>query len=356
MSVVTIVGAGMMGTALCWPLADNGHEIRLVGTHLDEEYIQSIRQTRFHPKMQREVPANVIPYSYTEIPQAVAGADVLVCGVSSFGVDWYIEKVSPYFRPDLPVLSITKGLIGLENGDLLIVPDYIRRNLPAEIREKISINAVGGPVISHELAARRHTGTVYCGRDAQVLEMLRKTFATDYYQVRTSTDMIGVEVCAAMKNAYAMGVSMPAGTFEKEGSDGLARMFNPQAALFGESMLEMWRLVRLLGGQEYDLVVLAGSGDLYVTVFAGRTSRLGRLLGQGISFAEAKEILAGETLESVEIISRVVEALPKLEARGLVSAQDFPLLKRMYDIIHHGASADLPWESFFPSNLGLRLQ
>ncbi|MBE0698892.1 MAG: glycerol-3-phosphate dehydrogenase, partial [Anaerolineaceae bacterium] len=62
MAVVTIVGAGMMGTAMCWPLADNGHTVRLVGTPLDEEIIRSIRETRVHPRLERAVPAGVEAY------------------------------------------------------------------------------------------------------------------------------------------------------------------------------------------------------------------------------------------------------------------------------------------------------
>ncbi len=76
MSIVTIIGAGMMGTAMCWPLADNGHQVRLVGTPLDEEIIRSIRETRIHPKLEREVPAGVQACFVDELPQACAGRGV----------------------------------------------------------------------------------------------------------------------------------------------------------------------------------------------------------------------------------------------------------------------------------------
>ncbi len=350
MSIVTIVGAGMMGTALCWPLSDNGHEVRLVGTHLDEEFIREIRSSRVHPKMKRIVPDRVIPYSHTEIPAAVAGADVIVSGVSSFGVEWFAEKVGPYMTPQVPVLSVTKGLKDTPEGDLWVIPEYLNRLLPADKQGKISLNAVGGPVISHELAGRRHTGTVYCGKDLKTLERLQAIFATHYYHVAISSDVIGVEVCAALKNGYAVSVNLPLGAYERDGADGLAHMFNPQAALFAQSMLEMRRLIGLLGGMENDLIVLAGAGDLYVTVFGGRTARLGRLLGKGIRYSEARKILAGETLESVEIIATVCRVLPLLEARGLAKAADFPLICRLNAIIQEEADPELPWELFFQNN------
>jgi glycerol-3-phosphate dehydrogenase (NAD(P)+) len=176
---------------------------------------------------------------------------------------------------------------------------------------------------------------------------LKNVFATEYYHVWTSRDVVGVEVCAALKNAYAMGVGLAVGMMEAAGPDGRANMYNPQAALFAQGCLEIQRMVKLLGGQNDNLYYLPAPGDLYVTVFGGRTVRLGKLLGKGLSFAEARKIMAGETLESVEIITRVGRALPKLEARGLVDPGDFPLIRHLDQIINHGAKVDIPWETFY---------
>jgi 3-hydroxyacyl-CoA dehydrogenase len=73
MAVITMVGAGVMGTALTFPAADNGHEIRLVGTHLDDDIIQSIKESRFHPKLRRHIPDNITPFYHGEIAQAMRG-------------------------------------------------------------------------------------------------------------------------------------------------------------------------------------------------------------------------------------------------------------------------------------------
>ena len=102
-----------------------------------------------------------------------------------------------------------------------------------------------------------------------------------------------------------------------------------------------------MGGQHQVLVELAGSGDLYVTVFGGRNARLGKMLGQNYSYAAARENLAGETLEGVEIAIRVCRALPKLEGRGLVKQTEFPLLTHLYQVISHDPHPDIPWGSFF---------
>src|SRR5512138_2552652 len=122
MAVVTIVGAGMMGSALCWPLVDNGQRVRLVGTPLDEEIIASVRASGFHPTLKRIVPPSVESYFATELPQAVQGAELVIGGISSFGVDWFAQAALPYVRPDIPVLTVTKGLEDLPDGSLLPLP------------------------------------------------------------------------------------------------------------------------------------------------------------------------------------------------------------------------------------------
>lgn len=348
MAIVTIVGAGMMGTAMCWPLADNGHTVRLVGTPLDDEIIQSIREDRVHPKLERKIPPGVEPFSILGLDEALDGADLVIGGISSFGVDWFASAVGPYFRPGVPVLSVTKGLEDQPDGTLLTLPAALNGKLPEVMHGTIGFNAIGGPCIAHELAARRHTAVVFTGTDAAVLQHLRKMLATPYYHIWTSTDVTGVETCAAMKNAYALGVGLAVGIMEAAGPDGLANNYNPQAALFGQSCYEMRRLVRLMGGDEGHVTWLPGPGDLYVTVFGGRTVRLGKMLGKGMPFKEAKQILAGVTLESVEIVTRVVRALPKLAARGLVDLADFPLLLHLDEILNQDRPLAIPWEQFFP--------
>jgi glycerol-3-phosphate dehydrogenase (NAD(P)+) len=346
MSIVVIIGAGMMGTAMSWPLADNHHEVRLVGTPLDGEIITQLQADRYHPTLERTVPAGVKPYQIDRLAEALHGADWVISGVSSFGVDWFASALGPYLRADLPVLAVTKGLVDLPDGDLLVLPDATRRELPAHLQENARLNAIGGPCIAHELAARRQTGVVFAGDVRDTLHWLKNQLATDYYHISTSTDVVGVEVCAAMKNAYALGVGLAVGMMEAAGQDGLARMYNPQAALFGQRILEMRRLLAVMGGKAENVHWLPGPGDLYVTVFGGRTVRLGKMLGKGVSFVEARRRMAGVTLESVEITTRVARALPKLARRGLLKLADYPLLLHLDEIINQGKPVAIPWESF----------
>lgn len=346
MASVVIVGAGRMGTAMAWPLRDNGHQVRLVGTPLDDSIIHEIRTTRVHPHHARKIPDGVEPFSHTELHRALYQADVVISGVSSFGVRWFADAIGPLLPTSVPVLAVTKGLEDLPNGDLRTLLDATDTRLPPAIRHRISLNAVAGPCIAQELAARRHSCVVFCGRDRRVLAGLRGLLGTSYYHISLSTDVIGVEVCAALKNAYALAVGIALGVMDRAGPDGLAHMYNPQAAVVGQACREMRLLVSAFGGRPEQAAWLPGAGDLFVTILGGRTVRLGRRLGEGRSIADALQEMRGETLESVQIITVMARALPKLTARGVVPAGGFPLMERLGDIVVNGAPPDFPWGRF----------
>ena len=95
MAVITIVGSGMMGSALAFPARENGHEVRLVGTHLDRGIIDACRKTGRHPKFDRDFPDGIEYFQIEELGTALDGCDLVIGGVSSFGVDWFGENVLP---------------------------------------------------------------------------------------------------------------------------------------------------------------------------------------------------------------------------------------------------------------------
>ncbi len=349
MAHVAIVGAGMMGTATAWPLADNGHAVRLVGTHLDAEIIRSCKERRYHPRLKRELPQSVRPYSVEEVVEALTGVDVIVSGVSSPGVHWIGRTIGPHLVPGQIIIAVTKGLESTAEGDLMILPDVLASELPASIREKVRLAAIGGPCIAGELAGRRESCVVFGSRDAGAVQKLAAIFRTSYYHVWTTTDLVGLEFCAALKNAYTLGVGLAAGILEKSGGVNAAgaHMHNVAAAVFGQACTEIERMLQIAGGSRHFAYGLPGAGDLYVTCQGGRTLRLGRLLGMGRSFSEAREIMAGETLESAEIVRELGKALPGLVERGRLGPDELPVLRALVDVLVHGRPINLPLERFF---------
>ncbi len=343
MSIVTILGAGLMGSALAYPLSDNGHEVRLVGTHLDGPTIESCLTRRFHPRLRRELPPNASAFGRERLGEALEGASIVVSGVNSLGVHWAGRELGPRLREGQVLIAVTKGLEAGADGEPRILPEALRGELPPALRERIPIAAIGGPCIAGELAGRRQSFVMFGCPDAAALELLVRAFATDYYHPIPTSDLAGLELCAALKNAYTLGVGLAAGMLEAAGGvDGAeAHMHNLAAALFAEGTTEMARLLGALGRPRELAYMLPAAGDLYVTAMGGRTVKLGRLLGSGKSFAEARSILEGETLEAAEIVKAMARILPALEARGAVGPEELPLLRALVGIVARGEPARL---------------
>lgn len=349
MTTVSVLGSGIMASALSFPLSDNGHEVRLVGTHLDREIIDSIQETGVHPNLDLKVPEGVRAYQLEEAEEAFDGADVAMSGVNSFGVHWASEQFASLLKPGMMMIAVTKGMEADEEGNLHILPEVLAEQVPQEVREQVSWSAIVGPSIAGEVAVRRHTCVTFTGEDADVLEKLAGIFRTDYYHVWTNTDFLGCEACAAIKNCYAFGAGLMDGILDREGEqEAKYRNYNYGAALFGQATRELGRWMELLGGKPQTPYGLPGVGDMFVTSMGGRNVKAGRFVGAGVPFSEVQSgRMKGVTLEGVAAIEVIGGALEKLTERGVVGEDDFPLMRHLYVVVGKDKPLDMPWETFF---------
>lgn len=344
MKTITIIGAGMMGSALAFPARENGNTVRLVGTPLDREIIDTCRATNRHPKFVKDFPAGLEYYQIEQVEEAINGADFIICGVSSFGVEWYAENILPILHENVPMISVTKGLMDMEDGTLITYLDFWQEKLN-KLGKNIPLNAIGGPCTSYELVAHDQTEVAFCGEDMGILRMIKSAMATDYYHISLSTDIIGVESAVALKNGYALGIALTIGLNQKEFGLDSELHFNSQAAVFGQAVREMNKLLTIQGSATLNNMVI-GYGDLYVTVYGGRTRLVGILLGRGLSIKEAKEELNGVTLESLVVAERVARAIRRQAELHKADLADFPLLMHIDDILTKSAPVNIPWEAF----------
>jgi len=344
MAVVTIIGSGMMGSALAFPARENGNEVRLVGTHLDREIIDACKKTGRHPKFKVDFPEGLKYYQVEEVERAIEGADMIIGGVSSFGVDWFAEKILPIIPEEVPVLTVTKGLMDTPEGTLITYPAYWHSCLE-KMGKKLSLNAIGGPCTSYELVFHDQTQVAFCGDDMETLKKLRGIMETEYYHISLSTDVVGIESAVALKNGYALGVALTIGENQKKFGLDSELHFNSQAAVFGQSLKEMARLLEFQGAGTLENLSV-GIGDLYVTVYGGRTRLVGILLGRGLTIDEAKAELNGVTLESLVVAERVARAIKISAAAGKVDLADFPLLLHIDEILTEKKPLHIPWDEF----------
>ena len=207
---ITIIGSGMMGSALAFPARENGYDVRLVGTPLDKEIIEACKKTGKHPKFEYPFPEGVKYYFYEDWKEAVDGADFVIGGVSSFGVDWFLDNILSELDPSMPVLSVTKGLINLDDGTLISYPEYWKRAL-AQKGINREICAIGGPCTSYELVDHDQSEVAFCGKDSNTVRMMKEAMQTSYYHISLTNDVEGLESDVALKNGYALAIAMTIG-------------------------------------------------------------------------------------------------------------------------------------------------
>ncbi|MCX7786851.1 MAG: glycerol-3-phosphate dehydrogenase [Spirochaetes bacterium] len=346
---IAIIGAGYMGAAFSWPLRDNGHEVNLVGTHLDGEIIHACETTRIHPKLKRPLPEGTRVFPLSRIDEALEGVEVIVSGVNSFGIPWIAEILTPRVRSIHKILSLTKGLDITSEGRVRHLLQVITENFPEDRKREVPVAAIGGPCIAGELAGRRQTCVVFGAEDPTVGTFFKKTCETNYYHIWTTTDIFSLEVSVALKNAYALGVGIAYGMLDQQGGmdQSNASMHNLASAMFAEGTWEIAQFLKRTGGNPEFAYTLPGAGDLYVTTMGGRSVRMGRLLGEGYSFQEALEQMKGETLEAVEIIRGVARWIAFQDQQGQLYRDEFPLMRSLVRTVVEGKPLELDIREWF---------
>ncbi|WP_159716069.1 2-dehydropantoate 2-reductase N-terminal domain-containing protein [Geminicoccus flavidas] len=342
MATVLILGAGVMGSAFTLPLADSGHDVRLVGTPIDTAAIDALKQNGVHPRLNAPLPANVRAFHHGEIDEALSDqVELIVIGVSTAGVRWATDLLAPRLPGPRPVMMLTKGL-DADGRNIRPLTDPVAEAL------KCPTGGVGGPCIAGELAVRRDTSVVFAHPEEATLRRLLDLVPAPYYHARPSRDVVGTEVCAALKNFYALGIGAATGMLDRQGAAGNgAQMHNIAAGLFAQALLELQQINALLGGSDSSVHGLAGTGDLYVTVQGGRNSRMGRLLGAGWRYSQAKaEKMKDETVEGAELALSAGPTLERMMEEGALAKRQMPLTSAIIDAISRDHEFAVDWQRF----------
>jgi len=348
MAIITIIGIGQIGSALAFVAAENGNEVRMVGTPVDKKVVEACRLEGRHPKLDLPYPAGISYYYCEQWQEAARGADFVVGAISSYGVTWFLEDILKKMDPAQTVLSAAKGLMDREDGSLITYPAYWEQELK-KCGIKRDIYALGGPGTADGIIHKDPTQVVLCGKDTAILRQMKDALQTSWFQISLTHDAHGLESAVAIKNAYALGVAMALGYARRDDAEQERSHCNSQAAVFYQAAKEMLHILTL---QKADMdSTLIGLGDLYVTASGARTRKLGMLLGEGKTVEEAQRILGNITLESLVIVRRLRNALGIQARQGLVKLEDFPLLLFIADVLEKQEMRALPWERFTFENL-----
>lgn len=342
-----------MGSAVAFPLADNGHDVRLVGTHLDTQTISSIQSKQYHPALRRSMPKAVRAYQIDRINEALEGVELIVSGVNSDGVAWQGKTLGNTLRSSVPIVAITKGLEVGADGSLLTLNKVLEDGIVAAGGPQCEVSGIGGPCIAGELAGRRPSCVLVGSPTLERAQRIAEILKTDYYFPRPTEHRFALEIGVALKNAFTLGVGIASGFLDREGGvdEAGAAMHNLEAAVFAEGTAEIRRLLEIHGASERFAASLPGAGDFFVTVTGGRNIRFARMLGAGKTVSEALEAMKDTTLEGLSIVRSMARALPLLEGRGLLQGGELPLLEYLIGTLERGHATPIPLETFF-SDLG----
>ena len=347
MSKIVIIGAGAMGTAFALPCLDNNHDINIIGTHLENDFIDQFKKNNnIHPGLNTKIPEGIKIFKFEEFNKLFKSkVDLIVLGISSKGIDWVADQLSMKFKESkIPkLLMLTKGLSIHKNKYELLV-DKLERLLTNKGIKEIDISAVGGPCLAAGLANRIHSSVVIANKNIRTAKKIADMLNTNYYHTSHSDDLNGVEVSAAIKNIFSMAVGAAKGLCSNDASDEIREKnyLNTASALIKQSVHEMEIFVEHLKGKRETVKGLAGLGDLYVSSGGGRNAKMGAFIGEGLTFTEAKKTkMEKVTVEGADLAKEIAR-----KVNEDFNEKKLPLMLAMINAIEKDEKLKLNWEAF----------
>lgn len=310
---IGILGAGTWSIALASLLVKNGNDVT-VWSALPQE-IDALSETHTH----KNLPGLTLDerIRYTKEPSCVCdGAELLLFVVPSAFIRSTAASVCPYLSDGTILASAAKGIERETlNTMTQIIEDEITQRRPML---SYTIAALSGPTHAEEVAAAQPTSIVSACEDREIAMRIAAAFSNSCMRVYTNTDVLGVEICGALKNIIALASGIMRGM-------GLGD--NARAMLITRGIAEITRIGLAMGCNERTFMGLAGIGDLIVTCTSphSRNNRCGEMIGRGMTYEAASRE-----------IGMVVEGYHALEAAMELSRTyhvEMPITSAVYDII-----------------------
>ncbi len=269
MTRIGVLGAGSWGTTLADLLARKGHEVRLWA--YEAEVVESINRRHVNELFLAGKSLDPRLVACSDPFEAVEGVPLVLSAAPSHVVRVVTAPLEPGVGQDTIIVSATKGI---EAPGLCLPHEVLSETLPGR-----PVVALSGPSFAAEVHEGQPTAVVAAARDTKVAAVVQEAFSTPKFRVYSNDDLVGVELCGALKNVVAIA----AGILE-----GLGLGNNPRAALITRGLAEMTRLGLVMGAQPMTFAGLAGMGDLILTATGGlsRNRALGMALAKGERLAE----------------------------------------------------------------------
>ena len=315
---IAVLGSGSWGTALGQVLAENGHEVLLWGRedYIADEINQAHTNSHFLPGI--NLPATIV--ATTDLKAALDQAVVLLFVLPTKAIRSVARQVASYLSQSDAQPLLVHATKGLEQGTHLRVSQMIEEEIPRQDYQDLVV--LSGPSHAEEVARHDLTTVTAACLNLQAAEKVQALFKNHYFRIYTNTDVIGVEMGAALKNIIALGAGVLAGAGYGD---------NAKAALVTRGLAEISRMGIKLGADPLTFVGLSGVGDLVVTCTSphSRNWQAGNLLAKGYS----KEAIEEEIQMVVEGIATCQSAYELAKESGI----EMPITEALYGLIYEGA-------------------
>ncbi|ACZ31310.1 Glycerol-3-phosphate dehydrogenase (NAD(P)(+)) [Xylanimonas cellulosilytica DSM 15894] len=295
LSPVAVLGAGAWGTTFAKVLADAGREVRLWSR--EESVAAAINATH---RNEQFLPGIDLPHGITgtsDPAAALAGAGIVVVAIPSQVARGALAPLASLIEPDAVVVSLMKGVE--------LSTDRLMSEVVAEALgiSDDRIVVVSGPNLAKEIAVGQPTATVVASTNEDAAKLVAQACGNSYFRPYTNDDVVGIELCGAVKNVIALAVGI---------AQGMGYGWNTAATLINRGLVEMTRLGVALGARAETFAGLAGMGDLVATCASplSRNHSVGSNLGKGLSLDEAIAATGG-TAEGVKSSQSVLELATK---------------------------------------------
>ena len=287
MKKILVIGGGAMGSAFTIPCLDNGNSVTITEPY-SSRFIKNLSlKNKFHSALKINLPKK-LKFEKFSSELFKEKFDLIVIALSLPGID-FIGKELMRYKIRTPILVLTKGLKYQKKTKKILT---ISKKLTNDYKLK-NVSILKGPCLAKELARKKHTSVIIANKNIKIAKSIGKLISTKYYLIEYSNDVVGIEVCSAIKNIYSMII-------------GAGQSLNSSSNLFQKSILEMRYLIKYFKGKDETILGLAGIGDLYVSAAGGRNSKMGSYLGMGFTFKSAKKkFMPKDTIEGEQLAREI---------------------------------------------------
>jgi len=287
MKNILIIGGGAMGSAFTVPCLDNNNKVTITEPY-SKTFIRNLSsKNKFHSALKVRL-SKKLKFRKFSNELLMKKFDLIVVALSLSGIN-FIGNYLKNLKIKSPILVLTKGLkYEKKNNKILTISEQLKKNYNIS-----NISILKGPCLAKELARKNQTSVIIANKSINKAKQIGKMISTRYYLTEFSNDVIGIEVCSAIKNIYSMII-------------GAGQSLNASSNLFQKSIIEMKYLTKFLKGKEETTLSLAGVGDLYVSAAGGRNSKMGSYLGKGFTFKTAKKrFMPNDTVEGEQLAREI---------------------------------------------------